>query len=266
MSKIITLITDFGIKDCYVGVMKGVISSIISSASIIDLTHEVKAGDIEEAAFIIQAAFKYFPKGTIHVIVVDPGVGSNRRVIIVESKDYYFIAPDNGVLNYIVEPLKDIKIISALNKKYFLKDISHTFQGRDIFAPLAAYLALGIDIKEFGEEIKEITTFPIKKVTKEDSLLMGEVIYIDKFGNLVTNFTPPNLSFSKDIIIKIKDYKIFKINDFYAQSKEGELLAIWGSSDHLEISINGESAEEFLRAKKGDLVTVSLNSEKTSKF
>lgn len=256
MPKIITLTTDFGDKDYYVGAMKGVIVSIAPTVSIIDICHQIKAGDIREAAFIIGTAFKYFPKGTIHLLVIDPGVGSNRRIVIVKSNDYCFIAPDNGVLSYVVYQLKNTKIVSVTNKEYFLENISNTFQGRDIFAPVAAYLAKGIKTEEFGEEIDDLLTFSLKEVYEDGQSLIGEIIYIDRFGNLVTNFTPNNLSSLKNINIRVGDYEIFQISNSYAQNNPGDLLAIWGSYGYLEISVNQGSAEELLKTKKGDIVTI----------
>lgn len=256
MPKFITLTTDFGDKDYYVGAVKGVITSIAPMVSIIDICHQIKAGDIKEAAFIIGAAFKYFPKGTIHLLVVDPGVGSSRRIVIVKSDNYYFVAPDNGVLSYVVSQLKNTKIVSVTNKEYFLENISNTFHGRDIFAPVVAYLAKGVKAEEFGEEINDLLTFPIKEVYRDGQSLVGEIIYIDRFGNLVTNFTPNDLSSSKNVNIRIGDYEISQISNFYAQNNPGDLLAIWGSYGYLEISVNQGSAEELLKIKRGDIVNI----------
>ncbi|MDI6786092.1 MAG: SAM-dependent chlorinase/fluorinase [bacterium] len=256
MSRIITLTTDFGDKDYYVGAIKGIVYSINPLASIVDISHQIKFGDIGEASFVIKAAYKCFPKGTIHLVVVDPGVGSDRRIVIVKSNDYYFVAPDNGVLSYAIDQLKDIKIFEVTNKKYFLKNISHTFHGRDIFAPVVAYLAKGVAAKEFGEKIDNLVVSSIKKVYKKDQTLIGEVVYIDKFGNLITNFTPHDLSSLRNIYVRINNCEMFQINSFYAQSKIGSLLAIWGSYGYLEISVNQGNAEKYLNAKKGDIVSI----------
>jgi len=184
---VISLITDFGQKDNFVGVMKSVILSINPTAKIVDVCHEVKPHDILTGAFLLKSSFKYFPKGSLHLVVVDPGVGSERKKLLVKTKDYYFVAPDNGVLSLALKGQAPSKIIEITNKKYFLKPASDTFHGRDIFAPVAAYLSEGKNLSTFGKRIKSIKELRLSQPQITSKALAGEIIYIDRFGNLVSN-------------------------------------------------------------------------------
>lgn len=242
---IVTFLTDFGLDDNFVGVMKGVILGINPDVRIVDITHNVKPQDITGAAFLLKSSYKFFPKGTIHLVVVDPGVGSRRKAIIVKTKDYIFVGPDNGVLSLALKECRIEKIINITNKKYFLKPVSNTFHGRDVFAPVSGLLSKGDAIGRFGERIKEYKRLEIPKPTLSE----GEIIYIDHFGNLVTNI-------GKAIIKKIqfKGVSINKINTGYMETKKGHPLAIFGSSGNLEISVNQGSAKKYFHAKIGDKV------------
>ncbi len=247
---IITLITDFGLVDNYVGVMKGVIYSINPDVRIIDISHQINPYDVIGANYILKAAFKYFPEGTIHVVVVDPGVGSQREIILIKTKDYYFLAPNNGILDFACDK---IKIVEVTNKKYFLNEISNTFHGRDIFAPVAAYLSLGKQIEEFGNKINKIKTLPPEFKPKFDKdKIVGEIIYIDHFGNLITNIVREGFPFEdSEVLVEVTGSQIKGISQTYSQLKPGELLALWGSSNHLEISVNLGSAQELVKIEKG---------------
>ncbi|MDI6704069.1 MAG: SAM-dependent chlorinase/fluorinase [bacterium] len=254
MERIITLITDFGLKDNYVGVMKGVIVQISPKTRIIDITHGLTKHDVLEASYILKCSYKYFPKQTIHLVVVDPGVGSSRQGIIVESKDgYYFVSPDNGVLSYI----SPSKIIRIEDERFFLHPVSNTFHGRDIFSPVAAHIANGTSILEFGPEIKEMVKLQEIVPDVSPKAIVGEVIYIDHFGNLITNIAKEGFPW-ENVTIEVKGSRIKRISQSYAENQDRELLAIFGSGGHLEVSVNKGSAKDFLQAKKGDKVIVRV--------
>lgn len=249
---LIALLTDFGYKDGFVGTVKGVIKSINPSVDIIDITHEVSSFNILEGALILKASFKYFPTGTIFTVVVDPGVGTERKPIIVKTKNYFFVAPNNGILSPILEEEKPEKIIHIKNSKFTLKADNNTFHGRDIFAPVSAYLSAGIDISEFGEEINEYKKLEVPKARYKDGKIEGQILFFDKFGNAVTNIeriTNFKKGFVKDIPIK----KL--INAFLEGEKEG-LNLIKGSFGFYEIVVPLDSAKEKFNLKAGDKVII----------
>lgn len=261
--RVITLTTDFGLKDAFVGIMKGVILKINPEAKIVDLSHEIGPQDIKEAAFILDNAYHYFPHQTTHVVVVDPGVGTKRRPILAENKDYFFVAPDNGVLGLIYQKSK-INVYHITNTKYFLPNISQTFQGRDIFAPVAAHLSLGISPREMGIEITDYERgkWPFPKI--KDHVLWGEIIYIDHFGNLITNIHRDMFKeFVKDsrFLITIKDIDLKDISPHYLAVSPGQILAVWGSSDYLEICQSMGSAKMVLDAKVGETIEIKIIGE-----
>ncbi len=293
MKKIITLLTDFGTRDPYVASMKGVIFSINPEAKIVDITHQIPPQDILEAAYTLFASYKYFPKGTIHVIVVDPGVGSRRRIIALKTKNYIFIAPDNGVLSLVLQkekvyPVRSPRygrgirplqgritsngvkeIIEITNEKYFLKPVSDTFHGRDIFSPVAAYLSRGIPLRNFGKRIEMTKELKIATPEMKKGKLMGRIIHIDRFGNLVTNVDREILSKLKrkkpassagppTRWIKIGKRRIQGIKKSYVNVGKGELLALFGSSGFLEISINFGNASKVLGMKRGEKIEVEI--------
>lgn len=253
MKRIVTLTTDFGIEDHYVGVMKGVILSINSEVNVVDITHNVDSHSIVPAAFIIKNSYKYFPKNTIHVVVIDPGVGSDRKAILVCFNNHFFIGPDNGVFSLIFQSTSNCEVYQLENEKYFLENISSTFHGRDIFSPAAAYLSKEVAPNDFGKKLTNPHTIELNEYTLEDTEIRGEVIYTDKFGNLVTNI-PSNIV-NKDSEITIGDKKIQGVSNYYSQVKAGKLLAIAGSSGYLEISINqGNAGDMFDKSKLNIIV------------
>lgn len=254
---IITLLTDFGYKDNFVGVMKGVIISINPKAHLIDLCHEVEPQDIMGAAFALKTAYKYFPKGTIHLVVIDPGVGSQRLPILVKTKDYYFIGPDNGILSLALEEEEIEGIIYLDNYEFHFRPVSNTFHARDIFAPVAAQLSKGISYQLFGKAIKDYKKIILPKPKVSINSIKGEVIYIDRFGNLFTNFSEDLKKKIKNPTIKIRDKTIKSIKSSYAEAKPNKLLAIWGSSSFLEIAVNLGSAKNTLKANTGDKVEIT---------
>jgi len=255
--RIITLTTDFGSHDWFVGTMKGVILGINPKVSVVDICHEIAPGDIRTGAFALMASYRFFPKGTVHVAVVDPGVGSERKPIAVQTANYIFVGPDNGVLSFALANEK-IKSIQRLeNDRYFLKPISHTFHGRDIFAPVAAHLSRGVAIDKLGPKQKEIVqlTWPEPEISKK--LIRGEVIYVDRFGNAITNIENASLDSKRRLHVLIAGKRICAVEPFYQSVPVGKTVAVPGSSGFLEIAINGGSATKSLRLKTGDKLTVA---------
>ncbi|MFO7891702.1 MAG: SAM-dependent chlorinase/fluorinase [bacterium] len=252
----ITLLTDFGISDFYVGSMKGVILTINPDIQIVDISHAVSPQNIEEGAFILKQVYHYFPQGTIHVVVIDPGVGSARRIIVLDTQEYIFLAPDNGVLKYIFDDYTDYRVIEVNNSMYYLNNVSTTFHGRDIFAPIAAHLSLGVDIADLGEEISNYIKPEIIKPVKKGNKITGQVMYIDSFGNCITNISSELLESKKEIQIQIKNLVLWEIKSNYSEVSKGEVLALFGSSGMLEISVNEGNAQEQYAFRVGDRVVV----------
>ena len=260
-ARVITLMTDFGTSDHYVGVMKGVILNINPQVQIVDITHTIPPQDIHAAAFLIDSAYRYFPPGTIHVIVVDPGVGSERRAIVCRTETAYFVCPDNGILTHILRNEERIRTVAVENSDYFLPQVSNTFHGRDIFAPIAAHLSPGIGIDKLGGPVAEPVQLPIPKPQVTDKAIIGQVIWIDSFGNLVTNISHEileSLEGGSGVVIHAGSAKVNHLNRSYAESAVGEALAIIGSFNRLEISINQGNAAQTLGLKRGDTITICL--------
>lgn len=252
----IALLTDLGVKDHYVGVMKGTILSVHPDARIVDLSHDVESHDVTTAYFLLQNAYRYFPKGTIFVVVVDPGVGTERSIIGVETTDFTFLAPDNGVLGFLGREEKIRRIVRITNPKYFLQPVSNTFHGRDIFSPVAAHLAKGADLGKMGEKAEAFTRFQAPSVQVAKDSVVGEVVAIDRFGNLITNITKERLP-EGDVSIEIGAAVVREISKTYGTRKARELLAYLGSSGALEIAINKGNAAKKLGVKVGDAVRVT---------
>ena len=259
-NSIITLLTDFGTRDHYVASMKGVILKINPRCTLIDITHQINPHDIQEGAFILANAYSSFPKGTIHLAVVDPEVGSARRPILLVTPNYFFIGPDNGLFTFAVARERVKRVVVLTNKKYFLPQISTTFNGRDLFAPVAAHLSLGVKPKTFGHEIKYWSKLHFPKVRMKKNELMGEIIHIDAFGNLITNIDAQQLlHFEKDhsVVIKIGKRVIQGLKKGYWEGKKGELMALLGSGGFLEISVREGNAKKILKVEKGNRIIVN---------
>jgi len=255
----ITLTTDFGLADGFVGTMKGVIYTINPGAVIIDISHEIGSQDLSATAFLFAASYKYFPRGTVHVVVVDPGVGSQRRAVAVETEKYYFVAPDNGVLTLALKQEKTSKFIELTNPEYFLDEVSDTFHGRDIFAPAAAHLSLGVEIEKLGDGAGGLREIRFSEPEVSQSGIKGHVIYTDKFGNLITDIKQElfdSVISDGQFSIKIAGIQLGKISRSYAEVSAGEPLAIFDSFGNLEIAVNRGSAEETLRVRKGDAIEI----------
>jgi len=257
---IITLTTDYGTNDHLVGVMKGVILSINPEVQIIDITHGVLPHDILDGALTIGQAYKYFPPKTIHIVVVDPGVGTVRRPILVASDQHYFVAPDNGVLSSVYDQTEALYVWNLISEHYFRQPVSKTFHGRDIFAPVAAWLSKSWQSSAFGEQITDFTRFSIPKPKAAGNAMKGVVLRIDQFGNLITNFRVddvPALA-AGDGKCKINAGKavITKVVSTFAEGANGEPVGVIGSSGYLEICVNKTSAARALGIGRGAEVTV----------
>jgi S-adenosylmethionine hydrolase len=261
---IITLTTDFGLNDHFVGTMKGVILGIEPEAQIVDICHSVQAFDVLDGALTISQAYSYFPTGTVHMVIVDPGVGTARRPLIVTSERHLFVAPDNGVLSLIYQREQRLRARHVTAEHYNLQPVSNTFHARDIFAPVAAYLAKGVDPEKFGEEITDFTRFsaPKPKAANENTL-RGVVLKVDRFGNLITNITPQDapMLFTEQpsgFKIVVGKREITEMKSAYALGAPGEVFGILGSMGYLEIAANRAAAAQLLGVARGSDVNIIL--------
>ena len=265
---VITILTDFGTADEYVGVMKGVMLSICPSVSVVDISHQIEPQDIIQAAYLIPTYFHFFPKGTVHIAVVDPGVGSQRAILAVHFRRHFFIVPDNGVLSLLLSDQKSDTIIRVDNSDYFLEPQSATFHGRDIFAALGAHVACGTKIEALGTKLSIEDTVRLNNLTCQVSAsgeLVGKIVSIDRFGNLITNIDSSHLSVfcrskpSKQPQFRIGSLAIYGLARTYADAAPAAPLALIGSRGYLEIALNRGSAQKQLNARKGDMVSVTLS-------
>ncbi len=242
---IITLTTDFGLADGFVGVMKGVIYSINRHALIVDITHHIPAQQVEVGSFILQNSYHYFPKGTIHIAVVDPGVGSQRKILAVAANDHFFLAPDNQILKYIFYKNETLAVYEVLNQTYFCSRISQTFHGRDIFAPVAAHLSKGLSLEKLGSLTTNYNRGLIPAPKKMNKKIIGSILHVDNFGNLITNVEERHLSINQ-FVIKLGKIMIDGLSHSYSDVPSGKSLAIIGSSGFLEIAVReGNAAQQF---------------------
>jgi S-adenosyl-L-methionine hydrolase (adenosine-forming) len=261
---IVTLTTDFGLNDHFVGTMKGVILNICPEAEIVDISHAVQAFDVLDGALAIAQSYAQFPAGTVNMVVVDPGVGSARRPIIVAADRHYFVAPDNGVLSLVYAREERLRVYHVSADHYFLQPVSTTFHGRDIFSPVAAWLAKGVDPGKFGEEITDFVRFNLPRPKPVDAnTIKGIVLKADRFGNLVTNFTPedlPGLFQDPRPVFKIAvgQREVAKMCSSYVEGQPNELFGILGSMGYLEIAANRASAAQLAGAVKGAEVTIVM--------
>jgi len=276
MRPVITLTTDFGLDDPFVGIMKGVILNIVPDAQIIDITHNIEPQNITQAALILNATYPWFPRKTVHVVVVDPGVGSVlkakgrtkktagpiiRRAMVVQSKFQTFIGPDNGVLTLGIQP--DSRVYEITNKKYFLKNVSNTFHGRDVFAPCAGWIASGIAHAKMGPRVLKPVRLDFPQPLLKETSLHGEIIHIDHFGNLTTNISaelihetfPP----SATINVQIGKHRIEGLVTGYYQMKDNQPGAIINSWNQLEIFYREDNARKKLKARVGQSVILKIN-------
>jgi S-adenosyl-L-methionine hydrolase (adenosine-forming) len=260
---IVTLLTDFGAADYFVGAMKGAALSVNPRAQVVDITHEIPAHDIEAAAFTLLAAYESFPEGTVHVAVVDPGVGSERRPVVVAAGGHLFVGPDNGVFGYVCERAAGARVFHATETKYFRPSVSTTFHGRDIFAPLAGALSLGVEPSTLGPPITDYArlAFPAPR-RLPDGTLEGSIIHVDRFGNCVTNITREELGGAEgagDFCLRAGGHEIRAFRRFFAEARgggDGEPFVIHGSAGLLEIAVNLGSAARLLGLRRGQSVSV----------
>jgi hypothetical protein len=259
---IITLTTDYGTSDHLAGVLKGVILKIAPNATVVDISHHVAPMDLLDGALMIGNAYRYFPPRTVHLVVVDPGVGTQRRPILVSADQHFFVAPDNGVLSVVYEREPVLKVRHITAEHYFLSPVSNTFHGRDIFAPVAAWLAKTHQSEVFGEEISDYVRFALPRAKSNGSALKGVVLRVDAFGNLVTNLTvedlPAAMVAAGKINLRIGNAQIEKFTQTFAQGAAGEPIAMVGSSGFVEVAVNKGHAARTLGAQRGTEVTLEL--------
>jgi S-adenosylmethionine hydrolase len=258
---IITLLTDFGLKDPYVASMKGVILAINPQCTQVDITHQVNSHDIKEGAFILGQAYSNFPKGTIHLSVIDPGVGGARKPILIVTKNYFFVGPDNGLFTIALRRERVKQAVILTNQKFFLSKISSTFHGRDIFAPVAAYLSMGVKPESFGRAIKSWHEISFPDPAMKQGKLIGEIVHVDTFGNLVSNIDRKGLlqfSNGRPFVINIAKRAMRGLKKGYWEGRKGEPMALIGSAGFLEISIREGNAQKILKVKRGNNITVSV--------
>jgi S-adenosyl-L-methionine hydrolase (adenosine-forming) len=252
---LIALLTDFGLRDHYVGTMKGVILGICPEATLVDISHEVAPQDIRDGALELASAYRYFPTGTTFLVVVDPGVGSTRRAVAADVGDYCFVAPDNGVLSVVFDQAPPRLAVELTNRAYARPTISSTFEGRDRFAPAAAWLANGIALASFGPEAAALVRLDVPRPRAIDGGIDGEVLRVDRFGNLMTNIDDATLArMSGTLTVRVGSQVIPHVVATYADVRIGELCALVGSSDRLEIAVHGGSAAATLGVGRGAVV------------
>jgi S-adenosylmethionine hydrolase len=264
---LITLLTDFGTSDYFVSAVKGVILSSNPEARLVDITHDVPPQDIDSAAFTLLAACSSFPPDTIHLAVVDPGVGSSRRAILIQARQQYFVGPDNGIFSYVCEREENRgltpEIFQLTNTKYFHTPVSVTFNGRDLFAPVAAALSQGTKPGEFGTRITDIVRLsPLKPEISRAGRIKARIIHIDRFGNCVTNITQKELTpemIAGGAKLQLKKTLVTSFRNYFSEETGNgdKVFGVWGSADFLEIAVSNNSAAKLLKVKRGDSVTVS---------
>ncbi len=278
MAVTIALLSDFGTQDAYVGIMKGVMRGICPDADFIDVTHEIRPQAVGEAAFMLFNAYRYFPLGTVFLVVVDPGVGSARRAIALSDGDYGFVAPDNGVLSYALTALETVQAVSLTRREYHLQPVSQTFHGRDIFAPAAAYLAAGARLVDMGEVIEDVKRLAPPDFRLLDDRLVGEVMHVDHFGNVITSmgefaFAGKNTLrltprfgdvqqvryFTEDrLVVTCNGQVIRGVKQNYSSTGKGTLLMLLDSNGFLELAINQGNCAARLGLKVGDRIEVMI--------
>ena len=262
-SGLITLLTDFGDRDSFVASMKGVVLTINPQATFVDLSHHVPPHSVEAAAYLLNSCYRYFPKGTVHVAVVDPGVGSERRGLIAKSERYFFLVPDNGLLTYILADNPEMEVREIENEDYRLPSAGHTFDGRDLFAPAAAWLTKQQSFESFGRLVTDCKTFTIATPTWEGKTLVGGIIHVDRFGNLISNLTQQHLEEAPAVTkrpqpsIRIGKQTIEGLVASYSEGTEAKPSALINSDGKLEIFVKEASASDLLKAGRGTRIEVS---------
>ena len=259
MKPIIALLTDFGTRDHYAGAMRGVALGICPDATLADITHDIPPQDVLAGALELAAAFRYFPQGTVFLCVVDPGVGSARRALAAAAGGYTFVAPDNGLLTLVFTQCAPTQVVELTNAEYARPAVSRTFEGRDRFAPAAAWLARGTDLGALGPPVNAWHVLDVPEPRVESGQLSGVVLRVDRFGNLVTNIDRRSMDAvagGKATVISVAGHPVPDVIGTYAETKPGSICALFGSSEHLEIAVNGGSAAERLGLTRGAPVVV----------
>jgi hypothetical protein len=260
---LITLLTDFGDRDSFVASMKGVILTLNPHATIVDLSHQVPPHSVEDAAYLLKSCYRYFPEGTVHVAVVDPGVGSARRPLIAQSEHYFFLAPDNGLLTHILADNSEMEVREIENEEYRLTSPGRTFDGRDLFAPAAAWLAKGQPFASFGRLVNDCETFTIPKPKWEARALVGEIVHVDRFGNLISNLTPDHVKEIREVmkrptpLIRIAGHTIDGLVGSYLEGDAQVPRALINSNGQLEIFLRESSAASLLHLGKKESVRLT---------
>ena len=260
MRPVIALLSDFGARDHYAGTMKGVMLGICPDVTLVDITHDITPHDVLEGSLQLAASFKYFPAGTIFLAVVDPGVGSTRRGIAAETGDYRFVAPDNGVLTAAFRESPPKRVVELTERRYARPTVSRTFEGRDRFAPAAAWLAKGIQLSALGRPVSNYHRLEIPQADMTDARLQGVVLLADRFGNLVTNIdrrTFETFAHSESVSLNVAGHPIAGVVATYADIRDGEVCGLFGSTDHLEFAVNGGSAARALAVDRGAPVEIT---------
>lgn len=260
---LITLLTDFGDRDYFVGSMKGVILTINPQTTIVDLSHHIVPHAVEEAAYVLKCCYASFPEGTVHVVVVDPGVGSLRRPLLVKTDRYFFLAPDNGILSYILDEEDQVEAREITNRQFRLESPGTTFDGRDLFAPAAAWLTKNQPVSAFGPVVHDVQTFPISKPRWESGKLLGEIVYLDRFGNLISNITAAQLKELEAVtkrpnpLIRMAGHLIRGLVGSYSEGSPEAPCALINSNGYVEVFLKQADVAQLLKIRRGEQLTIS---------
>lgn len=258
---IVAFLSDFGTRDHYAGTLKAVVLGVCAEATLVDIGHDIPAHDVMTGALELAACYRYFPHGTVFLAVVDPGVGSSRRGLAADTGDYRFVAPDNGVLSAVFCETPPKKVVELTERKYARATISKTFEGRDRFAPAAGWLAKGIPLASLGRAVTDFQLLDLPRPVVNGGQISGEVVRVDRFGNLITNIDRPafeHLAAGAAIAVRAGSHEIGRVVTTYADAPAGELCALFGSTDHLEIAVNAGDAAAQLALARGAVVTVRV--------
>ncbi len=263
MSRIITLTSDFGLQDHYVGAMKAVILGIAPDVRLVDISHDIPPQDVMAGAWVVQNAIPWFPSGTVHLVVVDPGVGTDRNPVALQIGNQFFVGPDNGIFS-LISDRKEIRACRLTNRTYWCREVSNTFHGRDIFAPVAAHLANGVPLEELGEPVSKLSTYRWARPIADKTGIQGWVIHIDRFGNLITNISRKLFDEtigSERIKIYVGSAILQDVVPSYGYVEEGEPAAYFGSSGMLEVAINKGNASKLLGVSRGTQISIVVQNQ-----
>ena len=256
---VITLTTDFGLHDAYVAATKGAMLAVAPDVSLVDVSHQILPQDVASGAYILFSAYRYFPAGTVHLAVVDPGVGSARRAIAVETPDYRFVGPDNGLFSGVFQRERKWNVVEIRNAAFFRSTVSPTFHGRDIFGPVAAHLCSGVPVAKLGPPVTDPIRLDFWTVQERDDVVVGRIVHVDRFGNAISNVGRRRVG-DGEVCVRVGENLFEGICRTYTDVPEGEALVLYGSEDTLEVAINRGNAAGKLGLRRGDRVTVDLTS------